>query len=156
MGRILGMPRSKEPMSVLETQNFAFDINKKYGRALAKIEQLESELQHKTCLLENGLQDQLVLRDKLTQCLNEIKHSHGIIKSAEADFNELRQQWQHHINAVEQENAELILANGAWVNRSIQQEFDLIKAQEKITKMSAALELALSKINLLGKNLRIF
>jgi chromosome segregation ATPase len=144
----------KDPVFLPEFQHCEVETNDDYDMALVKIASLEEELRKKNDALDKFLHDQLVLREYLDQCLKNIQHSYDLFITADASFNDQRQQMNERIDTLAQENQELKLANEAWIKRSIKQEFDAINAREEITKMEVSLALAINKIALLEKKLK--
>ena len=105
-----------------------------YERALAKIEQLQIEL------------EQMRLRESLKACIQTIQKTQNQLNHLGTDVKQDYRQYHDHIEALEQEIWALESSNAAWSNRSITLEFKLLSAQDEIKTIKAKQDLAASII----------
>jgi len=145
----------KKPTTPVEVRQQIFDLIEEYGRAQAKIGQLEGELQQKTTALNGYLQEQIALRERLTACVNMINDSKNKLNTADTALREQHRLLNECIIKLTQENGTLKLSNEAWIKRSIKLEFDMLMAQEEIKKIETSRDSAISDIALLERELRI-
>lgn len=128
-----------------------------YNSALAKIEQLECDLQQKEKALTINLKEQMTLRDSLKACIKTIRRVTSQFNMVTSDLKNINHQYSQahdHVEALVLENKRLMLSNAAWSSRSIKLEFDLLRADEEIKVIKADHDLAVAMIALLVTELK--
>lgn len=119
-----------------------------YAWALARIEQLEAELQQKNTAIDTYLQEQQLLRDSLQACIQTLQQTSKQMNSAGTEIKNDYRQFLERIVALEQENEGLKGSNDAWSHRALTLEFDLLTAEAENNQMKAVQVLAVSLIAL--------
>jgi len=95
-----------------------------------KIEQLESELNQKITELNESLNAQCLLRERLrsnTKTMGEVENQLQVVKAYLKHSNE-------YINTLKQENCSLKLSCEVWMKRAIKLEFKILSARDKTKK----------------------
>ncbi len=97
---------------------------------MTKIEQLESELSQKVNELNESLNAQYLLHERLrsnTKTLGEIENLLKVVAANLAHSNE-------YIDTLRQENRKLKLSCDVWIKRAIKLEFDVLSARDAAKK----------------------
>jgi len=98
--------------------------------SVTKIEQLESELNQKINELNESLNVQYLLRERLksnTKTMGEVENQLKVVKTYLKDSNE-------YIHSLKQENCDLKLSCDVWMKRAIKLEFEVLNARDAAKK----------------------
>ncbi|MGZ5619469.1 MAG: hypothetical protein ACXWFG_01260 [Methylobacter sp.] len=98
--------------------------------SVPKIEQLESELNQKINELEESLNVQYLLRERLksnTKTMGEVESQLQVVKAYLKHSNE-------YIDTLKQENCSLKLSCEVWMKRAIKLEFKILSARDETKK----------------------
>lgn len=128
--------------------SLCFSVDSAYAQALARIEQLEGELQQKNTALDTLLKEQQRLRDSLQMCVQTLQKMTQQVNCAGREIKNDYRQFLERIAALEQENQALKGSNDVWSNRALTLEFDLLTAEAENNQMKAFQDLAVSLIAL--------
>jgi exonuclease VII small subunit len=123
-------------------------VEKTYEWSLARIEQLQSELEQRDKALDKNLSEQMRLRESLKACIQTIQKTQRKLSHINIYLHQEYRQIHEHIEALEQEIRALESSNAAWSNRSITLQIDVLSAQNEMKASKAEHDLAANIITL--------
>lgn len=97
---------------------------------MTKIEQLESELNHKTNELNESLNVQNLLHETLKSNAQTLGEIENLLKVLEANLKDSNS----YIHSLKQENSSLKLSCDVWMKRAIKLEFQVLSARDAAKK----------------------
>ncbi|NOT13553.1 MAG: hypothetical protein HOP23_17290 [Methylococcaceae bacterium] len=137
-----------------DTQHPVVNIDKAYGMALEKIAHLDHELQQKNKALDINMQEQVLLRKRLQDCILTIQETTSQLVLVESELKSHYKLVLQHVDDLAQEIKKLESANDAWSKRTISLEFDILSVQAALNAAQTAHAQAIRRVTLLENELQ--